>query len=81
MRRHLRLGSGLCWAVAWALAVAGPVVYLAWPGDLTWWAGAVLALPLFALAVWRAEHKGAADEHPVPDSGAPAPPLDHPGGF
>jgi hypothetical protein len=54
MRAQLQIGSGLCWAVAWALAVAAPALYLA---GGTWFVF-VLQLPVVALALWREELRG-----------------------
>ena len=44
------------WVVAWALAVAGPALYLM--GEFGWWVAAVAVLPLSVLATWRAERFG-----------------------
>ncbi len=55
---QLRIGSGLCWTVAWMLAVTGPLAYVLWPEDLTWWLAPVPAIPLCLLAEWRHERKG-----------------------
>ncbi len=52
MRAQLRVGSTLCWIVAWALAVAGPVIFLLEPAESTWWAW-LLVVPVFGLALWR----------------------------
>jgi hypothetical protein len=51
-------GSRPHWIVAWAMAIASPIIYLAWPGDLTWWVAPVLVLPLCFLVAWRADQKG-----------------------
>ena len=51
MRDQLRIGSPLSWIVAWVLAVAAPVSYLAGAGL---WV-ILLAVPLFSLALWREE--------------------------
>jgi len=80
MRRHLHIGSRLAWIVAWTLALAAPVVYLAWPNDLTWWVAPLLIVPLMALIVWRAEaHDASADI--AGGDGPWAPPSDHGGGL
>ena len=81
MRAELRIGSAPSWVVAWLLALAAPVVYLAWPGDWTWWLAPCLALPLVGLAAWREGHKGRRDDHVGgADGSAWAPPADHVGG-
>jgi hypothetical protein len=75
MRAQLRIGSGLCWTVAWLLALAGPAVYVLSPGDATWWVGLVLVVPLVGLVAWRQEHKGYGDgTYGAGDGGMWAPP-------
>ncbi len=82
VRSQLRIGSGLCWTVAWMLAVTGPLAYLFWPDDLTWWLAPVPAIPLCLLAEWRHERKGFQTEpYGGPVDGAFTPPADHGGGF
>ncbi len=82
MREQLRVGSVLCWTVAWLLAVAAPVLYLVAPGDVTWWLAPALALPLLVLAAWRHEARGLGDDgHPGGMRDGPIlPPSDHLGG-
>jgi hypothetical protein len=53
IRLHRRLPMALQWAVALALAIAGPVAYLIWPSAVLWNYGAVAVMPLFALASAR----------------------------
>jgi hypothetical protein len=73
MLHQLRLGSPLCWGVAWALAIAAPALYLA---GADWWI-VVLALPVFGLALWREERRGARnDSSPLGEAPySPPPPL------
>ena len=82
MRDHLRIGSRLSWVVAWVMAGAAPVLYLLWPGDLTWWIAPLLVLPLVGLTEWRRERKGQEPDHAGggADASAWAPPADHGGG-
>ena len=82
MRDQLRIGSGLCWTAAWALAAAGPALYLVWPDDLSWWLAGLPAVPLVLLAEWRRERKGLRSDPyaTVSDGGPWGPPSDH-GGF
>jgi hypothetical protein len=65
----------LAWIAAWALAVAAPVLYLAAPGDLTWWVAALLLVPLVLLAAMRDEDRGGASGSEGGTSGAWAPVL------
>jgi hypothetical protein len=51
-RQRALLDGGL------VLAVAGPLAYVLWPEDLTWWLAPVPAIPLCLLAEWRHERKG-----------------------
>lgn len=75
MREQLRVGSRLSWVVAWLLAVAAPLVYLLWPGDVLWWVGLLLLMPLVGLAAWRQDTKGFADPgYGAGDGGPWAPP-------
>ena len=75
MREHLRIGGGLSWAGAWALALAAPALYLLWPGTVTWWLGLALLLPLVGLITRRAERRGTPDAGlGVGDDGPWAPP-------
>ena len=77
MREQLRIGSRLSWVAAWLLAFAGPTVYVLWPGDVMWWVGLLLPMPLVGLAVWRQERKGASDQYyGGGDGGAWGPPSD-----
>jgi hypothetical protein len=64
------------------LTAGAPVVYLLWPGDLTWWLAPFLVAPLVGLALWRHEQRGFPDEFAGGgDGGAWAPPADHGGGL
>jgi hypothetical protein len=54
----MRIGSRASWVVAWVCAVAGPVVFLVWDSDASWWVGLALLLPLIGMAAWRADQKG-----------------------
>ena len=74
MREQLRIGSTSGWILAWLLAIAGPVVYLLWPGDLTWVIALLLPMPLVGLALWRQDKKGLGDEFHVGGDGPWAPP-------
>jgi hypothetical protein len=77
MREQLRVGSALCWASAWALALAAPALYVIAPDVVTWWIGLVLVLPLLLLTAWRAERIGSVDyASGAGDGGAWAPPPD-----
>ena len=81
MRDQLRVGSPLCWVVAWLITLAGPAMYLLWPGALTWWVGPLFAIPVVFLAGWRREGAGlAGGHHGGGGDGAWGPPSD-PGGF
>jgi len=81
MRSQLRLGSGLSWVFVWLLAAASPVLFLLAPSTLTFWLGIVLPVPVFALAIWRAEQNGLADSlGGATDGGVWGPPGDL-GGF
>jgi len=71
MRDQLRIGSRLCWVVAWLLAVVAPAVHLLWPDDLTWWIGLGLVMPLVCLAAWREEQKGYGDGYQGAGDGGP----------
>ena len=73
MRDQLRLGSPLCWGVAWALAIAAPALHLAGIG----WFVVVLALPLFGLALWREDRRDARNDSAPLGEGpySPPPPL------
>src|SRR4051812_14219875 len=63
------------WALAIALAVAGPIAYLIWPTDLWWFYGALLITPFSALASQREGRLGGdgagADYFPGPLGGPP----------
>src|SRR4051794_12958493 len=62
------------WALAIALAVAGPIIYLIWPTDLWWFYGALLITPFSALASERGGRlggDGGADYFPGPLGGPP----------
>ncbi len=62
MREQLRIGSTLSWVIAWALAIAAPLVYLLAPSGIVWWVlMPALVMPLVGLAEWRREHRGLAD--------------------
>jgi hypothetical protein len=75
MRDELRIGSRSSWVVAWLLAIVAPLVYLLWPGDVLWWVGLLLVMPLVVLAAWRQDKKGFADDgYGVGDGGPWAPP-------
>ena len=79
MRGQLRLGSALWWSVALALALAAPILYLAWPGDVSWWLAPLLVVPLIGLAEWRRERHKRADDTVEGGDGPWWPPADHPG--
>jgi hypothetical protein len=70
MRDQLRIGSPLCWVVAWVLAVAAPVVYLV---GLDWWV-VVLALPVFGLALWRDDRRDTRNDSTPLGEGPYSPP-------
>jgi hypothetical protein len=70
MRDQLRLGSPLCWAVAWALAIAAPALYVAGLG----WFTVVLALPLVGLALWREERRDTRNDSSPLGEGPYSPP-------
>jgi len=70
MRHQLRLGSPLCWAAAWALAIAAPALYLA---GVDWWV-VLLALPLLGLAFWREERRDTRNDSSPLGEGPYAPP-------
>jgi len=75
MRDQLRIGSGLCWAVAWLLVLAALVGSLLWPSALMWWLGVALLMPFAGLTVWRQDQKGATDAYNgSADSGPWGPP-------
>ncbi len=57
MRAQVRVGSLVCWVVAWLMALGGAASYLLWPGDWVWLAGSSALIPLFVLAAWRGERK------------------------
>jgi hypothetical protein len=81
VRAQLRIGSGLSWVVAWALAVGASVVYLLWSDDLTWLLALLMLVPLLALIVWRHEqHDEVAGGLPPNADGPWAPPGDGGGG-
>jgi hypothetical protein len=81
MRRHLRPGSRTSWIVAWMLAAAAPVVYLARPADGTWWIGLLLVVPLVGLTAWRQDRQGSPDQDVAAADGGPWGPPDHGGGL
>jgi len=76
MRDQLRIGSGLCWAVAWLLTVAAVLGSLLWPSAAMWWISIALLIPLIGLAAWREDQKGATDPtYGVADGGPWGPPT------
>jgi len=74
VRRQLRVGSFLCWLLAWLLALGGALAYLLRPGDWMWLIGGALVLPVFVLAVWREERRGGGQGHTAGHDGPWAPP-------
>jgi uncharacterized membrane protein YgaE (UPF0421/DUF939 family) len=54
-----------------AVALAGGVVYLAWPGSWSWWIGSLFALPLCVLLAVRAgrDTRGARSDFDDPAAG------------
>lgn len=75
MRDRFRIGSRLCWAAAWLLALVGPAVYVLVPSDVMWLVGLLLVMPLVGLAAWREDHRGFADGYYGAGDGGPwAPP-------
>jgi len=70
MRDQLRIGSRLCWIVAWLLALAALGIAFAFDAaNWTWWIGSVLLLPLGALTALRGEEKGGTDPYSSPGDG------------
>ena len=52
---HRLLPLRVQWVAAWLIAPFGPIAYLIWPNEQWWNYGALTVLPLFALAIDRAE--------------------------
>jgi len=63
----------MAWTAAWLLALAGPGLYLLWPGDATWWVGLLMLVPLAGLAARRG---GGSEPYGGGAGGVYAPPGD-----
>jgi hypothetical protein len=61
MREDLWIGGRPSWLFAWSAAVAGALGHLLRPDTVTWWLGMALAVPVIALAAWRADRRGDQD--------------------
>ena len=52
----------VAWVAAFALAIAGGVLYLVVDSDAMWWIGGLMGAPLIVLVVSRADRLGEAGD-------------------